>query len=231
MALLKLVDDISGINFYDYRDIPYYNKFSYRARVHLLGANHLRGKDKLYDSLIKTLNKKFKKNKINENALSKFIDFKSSLNESNDVAFRFEGNIVSVFSNDLNKLHELKMLGAEKIDFTKAIISPFSGTKYFAKEPKHKYRVYFRSQIVEETTFDHLRDILTKNKDIYPSASLIDWLTVDNMYKYLPYAYRRYCRSNFSIDYDNESTYSYLALVIGNFLGNRYKLEKRPNIT
>jgi hypothetical protein len=33
MALLKSVDNVPGINFYEYRDREFYNKYDYRMRV------------------------------------------------------------------------------------------------------------------------------------------------------------------------------------------------------
>ena len=38
----------------------------------------------------------------------------------------------------------------------------------------------------------------------------------------------RYTNANHFIEYDDESTLSYLALMHGEILGKRYKLEKRP---
>jgi hypothetical protein len=40
----------------------------------------------------------------------------------------------------------------------------------------------------------------------------------------------RYTSAAHFIDYDDESTLSYLALMHGEVLGKKYKLEKRPDI-
>jgi hypothetical protein len=44
------------------------------------------------------------------------------------------------------------------------------------------------------------------------------------------YAWKqRYSSASYFIDYDDESTLSYLALLYGEMLGKKYKLEKRAD--
>ena len=40
MGLLKSVKDVPGIDFYEYRDSDYYNKYEYRARFNLVGVRY-----------------------------------------------------------------------------------------------------------------------------------------------------------------------------------------------
>ncbi len=40
MGLLKSVKDVPGIDFYEYRDSDYYNKYEYRARFQLVGVRY-----------------------------------------------------------------------------------------------------------------------------------------------------------------------------------------------
>ena len=40
MGLLKLVKDVPGVDFYEYRDSDYYNKYEYRARFQLVGVRY-----------------------------------------------------------------------------------------------------------------------------------------------------------------------------------------------
>jgi len=52
MGLLKSVENVPGIDFYEYRDQDYYGKYTYRARFSLLGIRHL-----LFVNTIEELNK------------------------------------------------------------------------------------------------------------------------------------------------------------------------------
>ena len=40
MGLLKSVDNVPGIDFYEYRECDYYNKYEYRVRFRMPGARY-----------------------------------------------------------------------------------------------------------------------------------------------------------------------------------------------
>ena len=83
------------------------------------------------------------------------------------------------------------------------------------------------------------RIYINKTKDLYPSSSLSAWLLATTVgsarFKYYSWQYSHSWQYNHSstthsthfIDFNNESTLSYLALMYGEYLGHRYKLEKR----
>lgn len=232
MASLKLVDNVPGINYYEYRDREFFSKFKYRARVtfHGLALTYYAGSIDEY--LVKLDNasyrwRKLDKNKIKSNLdpIEKFIEFKKTIKSDKKFVVRTEGDTSGIFSNDLNKLLELKQIQGIEVDFTEAITSSFVGVKYFVREPKHKYRIYLRSKLIEPGEIDDLKNILSQNKALYPSRALIAWLyrTRQSSWHY------RYVSSCFSIDYDDESTISYLGLMLGQLLGHKYKLEKHPD--
>jgi hypothetical protein len=89
----------------------------------------------------------------------------------------------------------------------------------------HNYRVYFKSKRVEQNVQSELRNLLNKNKSLTPSNAFNKWLygSTKNLWK------SRWMSSAYFIDYDDESTLSYLALMHGDLLGRKYKLEKRPD--
>jgi hypothetical protein len=86
-----------------------------------------------------------------------------------------------------------------------------------------------KSKRVEGSFAVDLHETLKKNKQLYPSPALILWAkgstTPGNQ---LSWRYR-YSNASHFIDYDDESVLSYLALLYGDMLGKRYKLEKRPD--
>jgi hypothetical protein len=64
---------------------------------------------------------------------------------------------------------------------------------------------------------------------LYPCNSLKYWLTGAGL-NGNKYTWRyRFTNPIHFIDYDDESVLSYLALIYGDMLGKRYKLEKRPD--
>ena len=147
--------------------------------------------------------------------------------KNKDITVRIEFNSCSVFSNDLQLLHTLDQLHPELVvQYTEVQKSQFSGIKYFARDPKHKYRVYLKSRRVPENFIDELKDLFTKVKNLYPSPALNSWVLPKSLRtSYWKY---RYTSSAHFIDYDDESTLSYLAIMHGEMLGKKYKLEKRP---
>ena len=58
---------------------------------------------------------------------------------------------------------------------------------------------------------------------IKPSKALNHWLTGIKFYGWN----RTYCSSHYYIEYDDESTDSLLALMFGDMIKRRYKLEQR----
>ena len=95
------------------------------------------------------------------------------------------------------------------------------------RKPKHKFRIYLKSRRVEGTFAEDLHTMFKKNKSLYPSPALKHWAKGSsgnqNSWRY------RFSNASHFIDYDDESVLSYLALLHGDMLGKRYKLEKRPD--
>jgi hypothetical protein len=239
MGLLRSVKDVPNIDFYEYKENNFYNNYRYRAKFTIDGLGFT-AYVKTPDELIRRLNatgyrkvrvdiKAIVMEKINE--LNNFIEWRNANKKPGSVTFRLEGDTVSVYSNDLDLLLTLKDLGLVNVQMTEVKLEQFAGTKYYVNEPKHKYRIYLRGASIKDTTFvQDLHDTIKRTKELVPSKSLKDWLSVyikrpiasQNSWSY------RWASSSHSIDYDSESTLSYLMLMYGHMLGKRYKLEKRP---
>jgi hypothetical protein len=256
MGSLKSVDNIPDIQYVEYRDTLYYNEYKYRAKFHIYGLRRStfhRTINELVDrltldeeelkdfllSLHKNSTSYYNKIAIKESrqiydniaSLSKFMDWYNIQKRQKDTIFRIEHNDASVFSNNLELLKTLADIfdgDMSKISITQAIPSDLVGVKTFVKEPKHKFRVYVRSKIVPEDFRKTFSKILkTNKKTLFPSNSFHDWLTEKPPGYVWSYS-NRYLHSNYYIDYDDESMITYLALIYGNILGKKYRLEKRP---
>ena len=119
------------------------------------------------------------------------------------------------------------MVGA-KIDYTQVETAGYAGIKHFVNEPKNKFRVYFRSKRTSENFRDGLNKLLDNNKALKPSNALKYWLKPQTASS-RGWWYGNYLSSNYFIDYNDESYLSYLHLMYGEFLGKKYRLEKRAD--
>ena len=235
MGLLKSVDDVPGIDYYEYREYDYWDKFKYRARCKLPGVrftyyakNIEEWKERVnkgsYGFRSRLSDKEKDEMLQHETTIEKFLELKKEFKTSKKGTIRIEGDITAVFSNDLQFLHSLKTW-MNNIDFTEVQKSEFAGVKQFVNEPAHKYRIYLKSKRIDNSLCKDLRDFFIRQPKLNPSKAFKAWfnLTLANQWK------SRFLSSSYFIEYDDESTLSYLALLYPDILGRRYKLEKRPD--
>jgi hypothetical protein len=161
--------------------------------------------------------------------LASFLKWRNDLKKKKNSTIRIEHNTVGVFSNDLQELKDIvNYIPGIEIDVTQSQISNFIGVKHFVRKPNHKFRVYLKSRRVEGTFAVDLHETFKKNKQLHPSPALKHWAK-GSAIQGNQHSWRyRYSNASHFIDYDDESTLSYLALIYGDMLGKRYKLEKRP---
>jgi hypothetical protein len=238
MGLLKLADDNSDVDFYEYRDQHYYNKYEYRARFNLVGVRYTWYIKSDIQELVERLEAPvtsyhrlaYERDEVRENLaiLASFLKWRNDLKEKKNSTIRIEHNTVGVFSNDLQELKNITTsIPGIEVDYTQAQISNYIGIKHFMRKPKHKFRIYLKSRRVEGTFAEDLHTMFKKNKSLYPSPALKHWAKGSkgnqSSWRY------RFSNASHFIDYDDESVLSYLALLHGDMLGKRYKLEKRPD--
>jgi predicted dithiol-disulfide oxidoreductase (DUF899 family) len=236
MGLLKSVKDVPGIDYYEYRDKEFYNKYDYRMRVKIPCIRYTYTCKKS-DDLDHKISGKFKGyGKIKKedltivadhvHALKAIIDLQASRKDKK-IGLRIESNTVALFSNDLQTLHDLKStIGLQyEYNVTQAQTSEYAGVKEFVGDPKHKFRVYLKSRRVSDTFVTELTQLFARTPNLHPSNALTQWISPKQRYAWK----QRYSSASFFIDYDDESTLSYLALMYGDMLGKKYKLEKRPD--
>jgi len=239
MGLLRSVKDVPNIDYYEYKETNYYSKYVYRAKFSITGLSYT-NYAKTPGELISRMNESgYRKVRVDIKALvmekitelNNFINWRNANKNPGLITFRLEHDTMSVYSNDLDLLVTLKDIGPVSVKITEVQLEQFAGTKYYVNEPKHKYRIYLRSAYIKDTNFvQELHDTIKRTKELVPSNALKDWLkeyikrpiASQNSWRY------RWVSSAFSIDYDSESTLSYLMLMYGHMLGKRYKLEKRP---
>ena len=238
MALLKSVDNVPGINYYEYRDNLYYNKHEFRMRVEIPCVRYawwcktaddldkkIAGKVPGYGSIRK---EDLQEVVDNQDAIKVIIKYQQSRKKTKDIGIRIEGDKAAFFASDLAVLQSIATeFSGYSVDYTQVQTSQYAGIKHFVDEPKHKYRVYLRSKRVEDSFLDELRSMFERQPSLYPSGALRSWMNRDA--KRWGIWHFRWTSAAHFIDYDDEATLSYLALMHGEVLGKKYKLEKRPD--
>ena len=251
MAYLKLDNNVHGIDYLEYRSSLYWGKFKYRAKTNIPRISVLSSASiHFWENQLKSSTKHYWHYWTNTNCsdikqiekdwlifinkykpiVKKCFKLKEHIQNTKDktISIRLEGDTISIFSNDLKRLHELKTCNDIIIDFTEAVVGEpgnFAGIKYFVREPKHKSRIHLKNKRVDLNTIIEFKQLLKRFDKLYPSLTLQKWLYSIEERK----SSTRYCHSAFSIDYDDESLITYLALAHGDLLGHRYLLEKRPD--
>jgi hypothetical protein len=237
MGLLKSVSNVPGIDFIDYRDQYYYNKHEFRARVKIEGLRRAfycsptefedRVKHRKFYGRI--TDKEFDTLKQNAPTILKLLEFRQSNRKNKSFTFRMEYDTMAVFSSNLQVLHDaFDNIQGITVNYTQVETEGYAGIKTFVNEPKHKYRVYFKSKRIEPSTKESIGKILETNNDLRGGPALKQWLKQNDKTGWR-YWQANYLSSNYFIDYNEESYLSYFALMHGEILGKKYKLEKRSD--
>lgn len=234
MGLLKSVTNVPDIDYYEYRDNQYYNKYLYRLRFKIPCARYIWWcKDP--DDIDLKLNGSAKFGMVHKRDRPDVVEHLAGLKslvsiylnrKKSNFTMRVEGTTVAVFSNDLASLQNVAQAMGSKytFDYTEVQTSEYAGVKHFVGDPKHKYRVYMKSKRVSDEFPKEMTELFKRTPSLHPSPAFDSWLKARNHWKW------RYSSASHFIDYDDESTLSYLALMHGEMLGKKYKLEKRPDI-
>lgn len=219
MESLKLVN----------REKLFYNKFKYRATIYIDGAFTLwytRRKEPITTDSIHPQNSRRAQIIQNLPKLNILLNWYPEKKKNKLLTLRISRSSVSFYSNDLDVLRELEQLGFEP-DYYDAGINSEMGVKYFIRKPKHKFRMYFVNKRINIDVRQDLLRVFQTHKDIHPSYSLQKWIDPGIIRSFRWH----YLSATYSIDFDNESTHSYLSLMFNEFIGKFYKLEKRPEQT
>jgi hypothetical protein len=236
MGLSKLQQIRSdGIGFIDHRVGPYYSKYNYRARLYCTGITLIWWAKTVEEIVTLAARNKKRYQYADVPSVQKFFEWKlANQGDKNNknCNIRVEGNVASVFSNDLVLLKTLESIGCA-VDFTEVDSTMPVGVKYFVNEPKFKYRIYLKSKRVEDVFVDKLNGFVTRYKDsdskVVPSKALESWLSPSNRSRGWSTWRNRYCSSSYFFDYNEESTLTLFMLHFDNIVSKRYKLEKRPD--
>lgn len=213
----------------------YYNKFKYKCSFYLWGSHKLLIYYKNFDNFLLACKnykgnsfRKYSKTELkllvenNSSNLKLLLDIYKERKE-NDCILRCENGNVTIFSNELSYLKSIHdILKINDFNFYE-VEKTTNGIKTFAREPKHNYRLYLRTCKITSKQKIELLETIVKNKDLYPSSALKQWLIQPNYINW----YGTYLTSNYFIDYDNESTLSLFGIFHGYLISKTFKLEQK----
>lgn len=227
----------------------YYNRYRYRATLTLQGLNRTyhcptfvsflkRLEQQLTtaddDNWSWTQTRKAEISSLDLNSLERWIAWRNhnfnKYRRPQTLMIRIEQATAGIFSNDLALLETLRQIDPGtpvSVVITEADPCIPQGVLTFAKQPKHRYRVYFKGGTTPASFRDNLQEFIDRYKstptEVFPCGALNRWLTsTTNVWRL------KYCSSGFCIDYDLDSTYTLIALMFDSMVAKRFELLKRP---
>lgn len=213
------------------RNAPYYSKYEYRIVFKLQGAHRTYWCDNITDLDNRMLQwgETYADNNSDREELAQFIVWKNNnydrRSKTNTLIITLDYDSVRIYTNNIDITKEIQQLG-HTVEVTKAIVEIPVGVKEFSREPKHKFRTYFKAKRSNDELRQSISDFLVQYQDIHPCGALVKWL------KMPPSRWpTRWVSGSFFVDYDNEGMKSVLMLILGNqYIGKHYELRKRSMI-
>jgi len=228
MESLKLQTDV--------RNALYFGKYQYRARCKVEGAAYTyytKNLDEFKSKMAKRAENppsvievvmsdwRNKFDKIDYVQIGTYFAWREDAPNDRYMA-RIQGNMISFFSDDLDLLKTLKILDPDLEISVADIIG--KNVLYFKKDPKYKYRTFFRGKRAPDNFKEDVRSFIERYEStasICPALKrLVNDQSRNRWYSYL--------HSSYYVDFNDESTLTLLHMFFGSMLGKTYTLEKEP---
>lgn len=217
------------------RNKLYFNKFKYRAVCKIQGAAYtyytpdldtfvarmekLRGNKPLYG--VRVINDDWREywEEVNLDSISQLITWRNLVSKDKCL-IRIQSDFVSFFSNDLSLLETLESIDP-KLKITE-VISYDNNYLYFKKQPKYKFRTYFRSKRMPKDFSENIVSLKDMYKSLNFSKGLFTSLFHNNWHPY------RYMHGSYFVEYNDEQMLTILSMWFPNMLAKTYVLAKEP---
>lgn len=218
------------------RNKLYFNKFTYKAVCEIKGAAYTYYTKDL-DTFVERMEKLRTTNlnrygvrliddnwqeywdEVNIDKIGAFLVWRNYIDKERCM-YRIQGDNVSFFSNDLALLSTLDNID-ENVVVTKAICMD-PDTMYFKRQPKYKYRTYFKAKRMPKDFSDNVRSLSSMYSSLHFCKGVISSLFHNNWNPY------RYMHGSFFVDYNDPGMQTILAMWFPSMLGKTYSLAKEP---
>jgi len=242
MALFKLTTKTpDGVEYLDERPSLYYNKYNYRLRFVYKGITlsyFCKSREQIEN---KVFEYRERWGGLNIEPIVKFVEWRNKLTKRT-TTIRIENDTASIFFNDFAVVKELETAGAP-FDYSQISNIVPKGVKYFDKQPKFNYRLYFKNKKVKDGFTNELNKFIQRYKNtsnpVNPSKSLREWLEEPDLVVPTPaqifggwnnHWKRHFLSSHYYLEYNEESMLTVFGLCFSNdIISKIYKLEKRPD--
>lgn len=218
------------------RNKLYFNKFKFKAVCHIQGAAYtyytpdietfVARIEKVRDSTrnkygvrVMEDNWKIYWEEVNIDKISQYITWRNLINKDRCM-YRIQGDNVSFFSNDLSLLQTLESIDPNLKFYQAECLSP--DVLYFKKQPKYKYRTYFRGKRVPKDFSDNIRTLQGMYKTLNFSKGIFQSLFHNNWHPY------RYIHGSYFVEYNDEQMITILSMWFPDMLAKTYSLAKEP---
>lgn len=217
------------------RNKLYFNKFKYRAVVYIQGAAYtyytpdmetfMSRMEKLRDNKprygVRVLTDEWKEywDEVNLDRISQLITWRNVVSKEKCM-IRIQGDHVSFFSNELPLLQTLDSIDSG-VRITEAIC--FDPDKlYFKRQPKYKYRTYFRGKRIPKDFSDNVRTLQDMYKSLNFSKGIFTSLFHNTWHPY------RYIHGSYFVEYNDQQMLTILSMWFPDMLAKTYTLAKEP---
>lgn len=216
------------------RNKLYFNKFKYKAVLRIKGAAYayytkdidtfIARTEKLKDARygIRVIKNDWKEywEEVDYNQISQFITWRNVIDKEKCM-YRVQGDHVSFFSNDLPLLETLSSID-KKIQYSVANSYETPSIMYFKKQPKYKYRTYFRSKRMPKDFSENIRTLQGMYTILNFSKGLFTSLFHNNWHPY------RYMHGSYFVEYNDEQMLTILSMWFPDMLAKTFSLAKEP---
>ena len=215
----------------EHRRNLYYNKFLYRASIDLPNIQNLRYFSS-YDEYINYRGYyRFDKSRDlpNKDEIELYFEYRD--NHAGDAKIRMEYGKVIIYSNDVAKLHSAvaRIKPAGKVTMYSVVFPAEPETLEFAKEPKYKFRNYFRAKNVSAETKAMMLKFINDQTSTGAEIAFNDAMIQILKRKSFRADGVDYLHAHYFVDYNDESLQVLLALMFGEYLNPKiFRLVKRP---
>lgn len=217
------------------RNKLYFNRFKYRAVVQIQGAAYtyytpdletfISRMEKLRDNKprygVRVMHDEWKEywDEVDLDRISQLITWRNVVSKDKCL-IRIQGDNVSFFSNELPLLQTLDSIDP-KVDITEAVCYE-PDYMYFKKQPKYKFRTYFKGKRMPKDFSDNCRTLQDMYKSLNFSKGLFISLFHNNWHPY------RYMHGSYFVEYNDEQMLTILSMWFPDMLAKTYSLAKEP---
>lgn len=217
------------------RNKLYFNKFKYRAVTRVQGAAYtyytpdletfITRMEKLRDHKprygVRVLKDDWKEywEEVNLDQISQLLTWRNLVSKEKCL-IRIQGDYVSFFSNELPLLETLDSID-KNVEFTEAVCYK-SNYMYFKKEPKYKFRTYFKGKRMPKDFSENIQNLDNMYGSLNFSPAIFKSLFHNNWHPY------RYMHGSYFVEYNDEHMLTILSMWFPDMLAKTYVLAKEP---